>query len=334
MPVTASNVNDFVRRAVSDIWDQKMIGRIAHYFSPTVTVHLPGNTTRYGTDSVLSDATTWLSAFPDGQVFVDSVIWEADGAEYRTSLRATFVGRNTAPSMYGPPTGRRIVLSTIVNSRIRGERFVEQWIEYDEAGLIEQLGFDAQTVLEHRQAGDDSATFADDLGRGVSAWGGAIAAPEIPDEEKTLGGEELVRAAVGAIWNDRVAGSARQFYAERYRAWINGRQIFGTDELQVQVLELLAALPDLRIHVDDVIYREERDGRHTSARWTLLGTHTGPSRYARASNQFVRLTGITNHRAVDGRLQSGWTQYDEFSLLQQLTPRKELVPVAETTNDG
>ncbi|GAC1320893.1 MAG: hypothetical protein NVS2B16_17900 [Chloroflexota bacterium] len=330
MPVSASTVEDFLRRAVSDIWDQKMIGRITDYFSPNVTVHLPGNKTRYGTDGLMNDVTTWFSAFPDGQIFVDSTIWDTDGQDYRTSLRATFVGRNTGPSVYGSPTGRRIVISTIVNSRIRDDRFIEQWVEYDEVDLIEQLGFDVQTVLQDRQEEGHTSAFADDLGRGgVSAWGGNTAAPHILDEEKALNGVDLVHAAVDAIWNGRIVGAVPQFYAGRYRAWINARQIFGIQDLQMQVLELLAALPDLRVHIDDVICQVKRDGQHTSARWTLLGMNTGPSKYARPSNQSVRLTGITNHRVVDSRFQLGWTEYNELSLLQQLAPKNESMPEIE-----
>ncbi len=332
MPVSAFDVDDFLRRSVSDIWDQKLIGRVTEYFSATVMVHHPGNKIRYGTDGLMNDVTSWLSACPDARVFVDSIIGETDGQQYRTSLRSTFVGHNTGPSVYGAATGRRIVMSTIVNSRVQNARITEQWIEYDEVDLIEQLGFDVQTVLQFRQEEDDATALVEDLGRGVSTWGDPIATPQVVDEQKALDGGNLVHAAVDAIWNGRLAGALPQFYAERYRAQINARPIFGIEDLQVQVLELLAALPDLRVHIDDVFSQDDRDRQQMSARWTLLGTHTGPSKYGRPSNQSVRLTGITNHQVVDSRFQAGWTEYNQLSLLQQIAPKRVSMP--EGARDG
>jgi len=325
MPVSTFSVDDFLRGSMSDIWDRKLIGRVADYYCSNVVVHLPGNETHHGSEAVITAVTAWLSAFPDAQPFVDSVIWNEDAQEYRTSVRSTLVGHNTGPSVFGTATGRRIVVSTVVNSRIRNERFVEQWIEYDEVGLIEQLGFDVRAVLQHRSQDDDAGTFGEDLGRGVSAWGSQTSTPHLLDEGKALNGRDLVHAAVGAIWNGRLVGTVPQFYAEQYRARVNARQLFGYGELQAQVLEMVSAVPDLRVHIDEVICREESDGQHTSSRWTLLGTNTGPSRYAQPSNRYLRLTGITNHHIVNNRFRAGWTAYDELSLRRQLSPKNDLL---------
>jgi predicted ester cyclase len=171
--------------------------------------------------------------------------------------------------------------------------------------------------------------FADDVGRGTSAWGVPASLPELADDTSELKGGELVHAAIEALWNGRLAAAVSRFYSQRYRARINARHIFGSEEMQRQVLEMLAALPDLRVYIDDVICRDEREGQFTSARWTVLGTNTGPTRYAGPSNRYVRLTGITNHHIVDSRFQAGWTQYNELSLLQQLTTKREAMPESE-----
>lgn len=301
-------------------------------YSPAATLHLPGNQTVQGNDAVLHHVAGWLAAFPDAQSFVDGVVWHADGEEYRSSLRSTFVGHNSGASAYGAATGRRVVLPMIVNARIRDAQFVEQWVEYDERDLIAQLGFDVQTILWSRHAATGSASHAAEPEHAAAGEDAPRSISDLPEGDSDLNGGDLVRVAVDALWNGRLVASVSRFYAQRYRAQINTRRMFGADEVRSHVLEMVAALPDLRVRVDDVICRAEPAGQFTSTRWTLLGTNTGPTRYAGPSNQSVRLTGITNHHVVNSRFQAGWTYFSELSLQHQLTSNWEAM--VERACDG
>lgn len=325
MPVAAVTAEDFIRRSLSEIWDGKSPGRAAGHCSSEILVHLPDGSTRRGSGDVAAGIAAWLSALPDSQLFIERVIPCEDGSHVRASVQASLVGHHTGQGVYGPATQQRVVLPVIMHARLRGERYVELRVEYDEVDLIHQLGLDLQSVLSRRLDGVE--LFGEDLELGGPTWGDHPLAPA-EEEGRSLQGEELVRTAVAAVWNGRLQGEISRFYAERYRAWINGRQLFGVEELRREVLALLATLPDLQIHLDDAFGREESDGYHISTRWTLLGVNTGAGRYGAPTNRAVRLSGITNHHIVGGRLHAGWTAYNELTLLRQLTPRAEAVSVS------
>ena len=76
----------------------------------------------------------------------------------------------------------------------------------------------------------------------------------------------------------------------------------------------LAALPDIRITLDDLV----AEGDKVVWRWTAKGTHKGPLMGIPASGKRVAMSGITIDRLVEGRITESWTQYDAMGLLQQV----------------
>jgi steroid delta-isomerase-like uncharacterized protein len=76
----------------------------------------------------------------------------------------------------------------------------------------------------------------------------------------------------------------------------------------------LAALPDIRITLDDLV----AEGDKVVWRWTAQGTHQGPLMGIPASGKPVAMSGITIERVVEGRITESWTQYDAVGLLQQV----------------
>jgi hypothetical protein len=47
-------------------------------------------------------------------------------------MRWTWTARNTGHGIYGPPTGRKVVVTGMANCIIRGENVVEEWVAYNE----------------------------------------------------------------------------------------------------------------------------------------------------------------------------------------------------------
>jgi predicted ester cyclase len=81
----------------------------------------------------------------------------------------------------------------------------------------------------------------------------------------------------------------------------------------------MAAFPDLLITVDHVCWLPNGpDGYRVATRWTLQGTHRGPSAYGEPTGKRVRLIGITHHEIQDKQIVKEWLVFDEFMLLKQL----------------
>ncbi|HXS98346.1 MAG TPA: ester cyclase [Candidatus Limnocylindrales bacterium] len=82
---------------------------------------------------------------------------------------------------------------------------------------------------------------------------------------------------------------------------------------------LLAAFPDLRIEIEDIV--AEGDRVAVRARWT--GTHRGvlPMMPFPPSNRTVSFTGMVFWRIRDGRMVERWATIDRLGLQQQLSPK-------------
>jgi steroid delta-isomerase-like uncharacterized protein len=76
------------------------------------------------------------SAFPDVVVHVDHVIAEGDMVAFHDHVTATSRGE-----FFGvPPSGRRIEWTEIHWLRIADGRIVEHWTNFDQLGILQQLG--------------------------------------------------------------------------------------------------------------------------------------------------------------------------------------------------
>ena len=76
------------------------------------------------------------AAFPDGRMTVEDMIAEGDKVVTRYTSRGTHKG----DFMGIPATGKEIVVTGIVISRIAKGKIAEDWEEFDGVGLFQQLG--------------------------------------------------------------------------------------------------------------------------------------------------------------------------------------------------
>jgi predicted ester cyclase len=89
-----------------------------------------------GPDGVIQKlAALWL-AFPDGRFTLRTVVAAGD----RVAAHSLFTG--TQRGRFGPllPTGRNVSVTFSDWYRIAGGRIAEHWHDFDEAGLMRQLG--------------------------------------------------------------------------------------------------------------------------------------------------------------------------------------------------
>ena len=76
------------------------------------------------------------AGFADAQVTVNDVIAEGDETVVRWTMRGTHSG-----SFYGmPATGKSVIMNGMSMYRLVDGKLAEGWVEYDELGLMQQLG--------------------------------------------------------------------------------------------------------------------------------------------------------------------------------------------------
>jgi predicted ester cyclase len=87
---------------------------------------------------------------------------------------------------------------------------------------------------------------------------------------------------------------------------LEGRKMFGS--------ALLAAFPDLHVHLEDLI----ADGEKLVIRYSVHGTHNGELMGIPPTGKEVSIAGIAIDRFEDSQSVEHWEIIDQLSLMQQL----------------
>jgi predicted ester cyclase len=119
-------LQEFWRTGNADILDEVLAPEFVH--------HAPGiPPDRAGLKQMLP---LFRAAFPDLQITIDDLIVEGDKVCDRVTVRGTHRG-----ALMGiPPTGKPITMTEIHLTRIAGGKIVERWGEWDQLGLLQQIG--------------------------------------------------------------------------------------------------------------------------------------------------------------------------------------------------
>jgi predicted ester cyclase len=78
----------------------------------------------------------FLTAFPDAHAVPEDIISEGDKVVTRWKIQGTHKGEFQGIA----PTGKRIIVTGIIISRIEEGKAVEEWEEIDQLGMLQQLG--------------------------------------------------------------------------------------------------------------------------------------------------------------------------------------------------
>lgn len=108
---------------------------IRELVTPDHVSHLPTGD-HYGPEGVRIDITCFRTAFPDLRFEIEELIEAPERLVYRFVARGTHDG----PFMGVPASGRKVEVQGIGIDRVADGKCVERWVQYDSAGLLQQLG--------------------------------------------------------------------------------------------------------------------------------------------------------------------------------------------------
>jgi steroid delta-isomerase-like uncharacterized protein len=131
---------DVIRRIVEEIFNQDNFDAINDLYAADYTDHsaLPGQPA--GRDTVRATAIRYREAFPDLHWQIEDLIAEEDDAGIATAaLRWTAIGTHEGEYAGIPATGRRITFTGISFYRLRSGQVTDEWVSWDEAGILAQL---------------------------------------------------------------------------------------------------------------------------------------------------------------------------------------------------
>jgi predicted ester cyclase len=106
------------------------------FFSPGCVAHLPGNPEPTDPEGFKHFVALLYTAFPDLHHKVDDQIAENDKVVSLVTARGTHRGDFQGIA----PTGKQVIITDIIITRLRGGKAVELWAQFDALGLLQQIG--------------------------------------------------------------------------------------------------------------------------------------------------------------------------------------------------
>ena len=78
----------------------------------------------------------YRAAFPDVHIIIDDILAEGD----KVALRWTATGTHQGELMGIPPTNKKVTITGMDINRLAGGKIAEHWGNFDQMGMMQQLG--------------------------------------------------------------------------------------------------------------------------------------------------------------------------------------------------
>ena len=136
--MSATDNKAVVRRLYDEIFARGDFGALDQLLDPAYVGYDPPNAPRgmSGPAAMQQSAERLAVAFPDRRYQIDALIAEGDLVAARVSL----TGSQTGQFFDLAPTGRRIAITGTVTYRFGAGRINASWGNWDNLGLMKQLG--------------------------------------------------------------------------------------------------------------------------------------------------------------------------------------------------
>lgn len=126
-----------VRRFVEAVVNRGNLTAVDELFHPEYVLHIPASAEPIlGVESVKRTSALFRSAFPDWHDTIDDMIASGDKVVTRWTERGTHKGEFQGIA----PTGKQVRLTGIDVFRLKDGKIVEQWLQMDMLGMMQQLG--------------------------------------------------------------------------------------------------------------------------------------------------------------------------------------------------
>lgn len=133
--------------------------------------------------------------------------------------------------------------------------------------------------------------------------------------ESVLSKKQLLRRWFDRVWNQRDEKTIYELMAKDCIAHgLPPDEIVGPDGFLPFYRRFTAAMPDLRITVEDLLEEDDR----VAARWTGTGTLSNHGIGVAPTGKRMAITGMTILRVANGQIAEAWNVFDMLDMHQQL----------------
>jgi predicted ester cyclase len=326
---------DYILSWTDQIWIDKGLGRLGEHYADDIKVHTAYGET-YDFDHVLLNSVQKMSAFPNGGGGSgEDVVWEQRGTMgFISSHRVLKTGTHLGHWTYGPPTGRNWVSRTIAHCLVQDGKVVEEWLVRDEYAVLQSLGIEPERVAADMAKtspvtgkvmaiADDAGPFA---GRYPDPSRHGVSGTRPPRFDEAC---NAIVAMYDEVWDKRRFDLAPKYCDRKVVCHtVRLHRAQGIDAYQQQIVDLLAAFPDGRIEVRDlVVCQSDELGMRIAAIWVMHATYSGVPLYGPITRSPVKILGATHFEMRDGKILREWRLFDEIAVLAQIICARNNAPI-------
>jgi steroid delta-isomerase-like uncharacterized protein len=120
--------------------------RFRSLYADNVVFEAPGDVRLEGADATVEYARSWLRAFPDAQITVETEVANGDWVAHRFIFEGTHEETLVGPSGEIPATNRRISVRGVEFARVEDGKIGEDYLCFDQAQVLTQLGLMPELV--------------------------------------------------------------------------------------------------------------------------------------------------------------------------------------------
>lgn len=305
---------DYIIGITKEIWEDRGIATLHHYYSPDIVVRSPGSVV-IGNEKVIGATMATLAEFPDRTLLGEDVIWSGTPEEgMLSSHRILSTATHMADGVYGKASGKTLRYRIIADCHAINDQINDEWLIRDQTAVVNQIGWEAKAYaadLIEREGGMEKAvrplTPATDKpgpykGRGNdNEWGAKYA-----DILTRIMGADM--AAIPSAY-DRAVQS-------EYPGGLTGH---GTGPVDRFWMGLRASFPDATFTIDHQIGRDDDMMPPRAAiRWSLHGKHDGWGYFGAPTGAEVYVLGISHAEFGPWGLRREYALFDETAIWKQI----------------
>ena len=137
-PADAPDV--FIRAALQNIWNGRMLGDIHIYYDENARLHAPAGRELNGHQSIIQYYLQFLGTLSDLRVAADYICCQPRANdEIDVAVRWTLGGAHTGTRLYGTPTGAKVLIIGESHYRIGNGLIREEWTVFDELAVLTHI---------------------------------------------------------------------------------------------------------------------------------------------------------------------------------------------------
>ena len=309
---------DFILGCTKDIWEDRGIATLNHYYAKDIIVRTPMGIQR-GNEAVKASTMATCYEFPDRELFGEDVIWSEDKTGLLSSHRLNTRATHSHDGAFGKATGKQFNIKVIADCAAKEDTIFDEWLVRDYGGIVRQLGMKPKKYTK----------------RLIKAEGGAdsCAKPFTPDQDiegdyKGRGNDNEWGVKYADILNKIMAMDFNVIKREYDRAVIGayagGRNALSFDQVDEFWVGLRSAFPNAEFKIHHQI---GMDGGMLSPRaairWSLDGKHEGWGSFGRPTGAHVHVMGMCHAEFGPWGLRRELALYDEIAIWKQILMQAE-----------